>query len=85
MHRSAHSIPFLLVALFLLTAGAACQREQGSSASPGPEPTAPSPIKRPPPAALSLPTLRAPRPLPAERVVHLVYSSNAAGEAEPCG
>jgi hypothetical protein len=37
------------------------------------------------PPQLSLPTLVAPRPLPAARVLHLLYTSNVVGDLEPCG
>jgi hypothetical protein len=60
---------------------AACQKE------PRRAPTAPAPPapKKPQPVTLELPTLTPPEPLPAQRVVDIFYTSNVAGEAEPCG
>jgi hypothetical protein len=37
------------------------------------------------PLKLDLPQLTAPSPLPASRVVHLLYTANVVGDAEPCG
>jgi hypothetical protein len=38
---------------------------------------------RPPP--VELPELAAPKPVPAERVLHIFFTSNVAGELGPCG
>lgn len=46
-------------------------------------PSQPAPPK--PAFKLDLPRLRAPAIAPAAKVVHLLYTSNADGELEPCG
>jgi hypothetical protein len=71
----------------LLVLAAACPTRRGDAAKRGKQGQAarPTPGKRPPPSPLDLPTLQQPAPLPAERVVDIFYTSNVAGEAEPCG
>ena len=73
------SIPFLLLWTALGFCG--CQREP----SPPPTPPPAAPREPPKPAKLELPELEPPTLGPAERVVDLFFSSNVAGEVEPCG
>ncbi len=47
------------------------RRVQGSSPTPAPELTLPSPTK--------------PTPLPAERVINILFTSNGDGDVDPCG
>ena len=69
-----------LISVVLLSA-AGCAMEDPAS-TPAPVTKA---VKQTPRPTLELPTLNKPKPLPAERIVHLLYTSNVAGEAEPCG
>ena len=64
-----------------LVSAAGCVNEAPTS-TPAPATKA---VKQAPAPALELPTLKKPEPLPAKRIVHLLYTSNVAGEAEPCG
>ena len=66
-------VSFLAVALL-----AGCARSHHGPRR-GPEPDG----FRPP--ALALPTLVAPQPLPAARVLHVLYTSNVVADLEPCG
>jgi hypothetical protein len=52
-----------------------------SAAKPPPAPAA----KQVPPPIGRLPELRPPERAPAERVVHVFFTSNADGELDPCG
>jgi hypothetical protein len=69
----------LLFALLALGAWAACNlnlKPKGRRAEAARAGGAPLP---------DLPDLAKPEPLPAERVVHLLYTTNNDGEVEPCG
>lgn len=76
-----------LCGLGLLVLASACPTRHGDATRRGKQGQAakPAPAKRPQPTPLDLPTLERPAPLPAERVVDIFYTSNVAGEAEPCG
>lgn len=75
------TVSFIISVVLLSAAG--CATEDPSS-TPAPAQKAAN-LKQAPAAALQLPELKKPAPLPAERIVHLLYTSNVAGEADPCG
>ncbi len=70
--------PFALASLVGLAGLIACQPKQRAAHTP-PRLDA----YRPP--GVELPELKAPSPLPAARVLHLLFSANVVGELEPCG
>jgi hypothetical protein len=63
-----------VVAVALLAASCSCRGSGG-------EPVAD--VFRPPP--LELPELAAPKPVSADRILHIFFTSNVAGELDPCG
>lgn len=66
-----------VAALCLLALG--CHQAPSRTEAPAKTPT------KGPDAAPALPRLKQPLPLPAARVVDLLYTTNNGGEAEPCG
>ena len=72
----------ILLCIGLLSAAGCAPEESTLTSTPAPATRA---IKQTPKPTLKLPTLNKPELLPAERIVHLLYTSNVAGEAEPCG
>lgn len=70
-------IPLVLLLLALPLLG--CHKE--APAAQGGMTRAPAAAQR----GLDLPRLKEPARVPAQRVVHLLYTSNVDGEAEPCG
>jgi hypothetical protein len=75
------TVSFIISVVLLSAAG--CTTEDPAS-TPDPAKKAVN-LSQAPVPALQLPELKKPTPLPAERIVHLLYTSNVAGEAEPCG
>jgi hypothetical protein len=69
----------LPLALLAALAGAGCRSIRPSG------PRAGSTAEHFTPPKLELPQLVEPRPLPASRVLHLFFVSNATGDLEPCG
>jgi hypothetical protein len=77
---SRHTALFL-IAMFMLACG--CVKEAPSPQKAPPPPR--KPAAKPDQKKLILPEPKKPEPVAADKVVHLVYTSNVAGEAEPCG
>jgi hypothetical protein len=70
------------IATFVLAWGGCVQEAPSPQRAPPPPK---KPAAKPDQKKVVLPQLKKPAPVAADRVVHLIYTSNVAGEAEPCG
>jgi hypothetical protein len=81
---SSRPIALFLMVTFTLLCGGCVQEGKSPQKAPLPKKQATKPAvdnnKK-----LDLPELKKPEPMAADKVVHLIYTSNVAGEADPCG
>lgn len=79
--KAATTAPWLALAGVIALAGCKPLENPDKPAAPPPGAKSATGARKPP----ELPELKRPRPVPAERVVHLFYSSNVGGMTDPYG